>query len=186
MLYSVRMRAAQEGAHEVGGRHISGAERLVRQEEIQKIAGEMIGRALAHSRGQADNITIKVESIPLSHIATAPLLPVRTVDVSNVAAGRQAALAQLVRVGVNPVAAEIGLAKLVALSDSMAGAMILCAATGERLDNYAHKGIRVSRMDIEDSPQYERQLADRGLTNIHVREALVLASKVAAAPKMIA
>ena len=186
MLYSVRMRAAQEGANEVGGRHISGAERLVRQEEIQKIAGEMIGRALAHSRGQADNITIKVESIPLSHIATAPLLPVRTVDVSNVAAGRQAALAQLVRVGVNPVAAEIGLARLVALSDSMAGAMILCAATGERLDNYAHKGIRVSRMDIEDSPQYERQLADRGLTNIHVREALVLASKVAAAPKMIA
>ena len=186
MIYSVRMRAAQGGGHEVGGRHISGAERLVQQEEIQKIAGEMIARASAHSRGQADNIIIKVESIPASHIATAPLLPVRTVDVPNAAAGRQAAVAQLVRVGVNPVAAETGLAKLVALPDSIGGAMILCSVTGERLDNYVHKGIRVSRMDIDDSIRYESQLADQGLTNVHVREALVLASKVAAAPGMIA
>jgi len=37
-LYSVRMRAAQGGPHEKGGHHISGAERIVKLEEVGAIA----------------------------------------------------------------------------------------------------------------------------------------------------
>lgn len=33
MLYSVKMRSAQGGPHEQGGRHISGAERILSEEK---------------------------------------------------------------------------------------------------------------------------------------------------------
>ncbi|MCX7781956.1 MAG: 6-carboxyhexanoate--CoA ligase, partial [Negativicutes bacterium] len=38
MLYTVRMRAAQGGAHESGGRHISGAERLAAAPQLAELA----------------------------------------------------------------------------------------------------------------------------------------------------
>ena len=38
MLYSIRMRSAQGGAHENGGHHISGAERLISKQDLSKIA----------------------------------------------------------------------------------------------------------------------------------------------------
>ena len=37
MHYSVRMRAAQGGSHENGGRHISGAERLIPRELLLEV-----------------------------------------------------------------------------------------------------------------------------------------------------
>ena len=50
-LYSVRMRAAQGGPHEKGGHHISGAERIVKLEEVGAIAQSLADRALYHSKG---------------------------------------------------------------------------------------------------------------------------------------
>ncbi|MPN40940.1 6-carboxyhexanoate--CoA ligase [bioreactor metagenome] len=75
---------------------------------------------------------------------------------------------------------------LTALPDSMRGAILMCAATGTRLDNTAERGIRVSRMDITDETSFSAWLETSQLSNIHVREALVLASKVAAAPDIAA
>ena len=37
MLYSIRMRSAQGGAHEHGGHHISGAERLITTQDLTTI-----------------------------------------------------------------------------------------------------------------------------------------------------
>ena len=49
-LYSVRMRAAQGGPHEKGGHHISGAERIVKLEEVGAIAQSLADRALHQSK----------------------------------------------------------------------------------------------------------------------------------------
>jgi len=186
MLYSVRMRSAQGGAHEAGGRHISGAERLVPEQHIERIAGEMVARALSHSRGSADFINITIDKVRTDELCTVPLLTVKTVDVPHAEAGRKAAMAALVQTGVSEQAVQAGMEALLALPDSMRGAMLLCAETGKRLDGTGQSGVRVSRMDIADDQDYRQCLENLGLTNVHVREALVLASKVAAAPGVVA
>ena len=63
MHFSVRMRAAQGGAHENGGRHISGAERLIPRELLLETTQAMVQRALEHSRGNADFIRLTVEAV---------------------------------------------------------------------------------------------------------------------------
>lgn len=186
MLYSVRMRSARGGAHEAGGRHISGAERLVEKEKIQQIAGEMVARALGHSRGCADFITVTIDAVNPEQVRHVPLLPVTTVDVPDVEAGRKAAMTVLLQSGVSERAVSSAMAALLSLTDSMRGAMLFCKDTGKRLDKAGQAGIRVSRMDIADDRNYHQRLSGLGLTNIHVREALVLASKVAAAPQVAA
>ena len=61
MLYSLRMRSAQGGAHETGGRHISGAERIVSYDRVKEMTNRMLERAFSHTRGQADFINIIVD-----------------------------------------------------------------------------------------------------------------------------
>lgn len=186
MLYSVKMRAAQGGSHEQGGRHISGAERLVVRGKIAETTHAMLERAFSHSRGCADFINIKVEAIATETIVKAPLLPVVTTDVCDVAAGRAVAMSALVEAGVSPLAARSGMDQLLALKDSLRGALLLCAETGRRLDDTGRRGVRVSSMDIADPDGFDQWLARHGLTGIHVREALVLASKVLSAPGIMA
>ena len=170
----------------MGGRHISGAERLVEKERIQQIAGEMVARALEHSRGCADFITVTIDAVNPEQVCRVPLLPVTTVDVPDAEAGRRAAMTILLQSGVSERAVCSAMALLLSLPDSMHGAMLVCRNTGKRLDEAGQAGIRVSRMDIADDQHYRQGLLAQGLTNIHVREALVLASKVAAAPGIVA
>ncbi|VBB07449.1 6-carboxyhexanoate--coa ligase [Lucifera butyrica] len=186
MLYSVRMRAAQGGSHEQGGRHISGAERLVPAEEIARLTGVMIERAMLHSRGRADFINLTIEAMEAAAVKKVPLLPVRTVAESGVETSRLAARRALAGFGVNPVAAEAGFEQLLSLDDSMHGAMLICSQTGRRLDGRGQRGVRVSRMDITEEAAYNNWLRQNGLSGIHVREALVLAAKVAAATEVAA
>lgn len=187
MLYSVRMRAAQGGDHSLGGRHISGAERLARPEEVAAIIQEMLARAMEHSRGRADFVQMTVEEVNPEEIHTVSVLPVTTVQVADTASGREAAKEALVRTGVSPAAADQGIGALAALPDSMRGAILLCAATGKRVDDRHSRGVRVSRMDVANKQAFTALLQKRGLAeNIHAREALVLATKVAAAPGVVA
>ncbi len=186
MLCSVRMRAAQGGSHEEGGKHISGAERLVSKEQLPVIAAAMINRALFHSRGEADFINITVETVPAQNIEEIACLSIVTSKVSGVTAGREAAKAELVRAGVSPAAVLTGMEALAGLRTSMRGAMLLDAQTGKRLDDRGERGIRVSRMDILDEENYIGWLKQQGYDNTHIREATILASKVMAAPGAVA
>lgn len=185
-MYSVRMRSAEGGAHEAGGRHISGAERIVPQEMVAQTANAMLERAFSHTRGKADFINIVVEKIPEDTVQEVPLLSVHTTASLTVNASQQTAQSALVQAGVSPAAAQKGIEALLSLTDSMAGAMLVCAAAGKRLDDTGSRGVRVSRMDIADERGFTTKLTERGINNTHVREALVLASKVAAAPDMVA
>ena len=55
-----------------------------------------------------------------------------------------------------------------------------------RIDGMGERGVRASKMDCVNSRGYDEYMQARGLTGDHVREALVLASKVAGAEGMVA
>ena len=87
MKYSIRMRAAQGGPHENGGRHISGAERILAKDELAGTAGELVSRALHHSKGEADFIRITVDAIPPESIRYIPCLRIDGTRMGQTAAG---------------------------------------------------------------------------------------------------
>lgn len=186
MLYSVKMRSAQGGAHEEGGRHISGAERILPEEQLDYAVLTMLHRAREHERGCADFISLKVEEVKPQEIVYKPLLNFSACRGKTAEEGHKTAIEELVRAGVFPEAACQGMKLLENLKDSMRGAMVLNAETGERLDNMGERGVRASKMDCVDSRGYDEYLQRCGLTGDHVREALVLASKVAGADGMVA
>ena len=168
-LYSVRMRAAQGGPHEKGGHHISGAERIVKLEEVGAIAQSLADRALHHSKGTADFINITVDLIPSNEITYIDCLEVEEHRAKTIAAAHQLAIELLQGSEITEVAIKNAIALLKGLDSSMRGAMLVDATTGKRIDE-GNRGVRVSHMDSFDS----EALGD----NDHMREALVLASKV--------
>ena len=168
-LYSVRMRAAQGGPHEKGGHHISGAERIVKLEEVGAIAQSLADRALHHSKGTADFINITVDVIPANEITYIDCLQVEEHRANTIAEAHQLAIELLQGTHITEVAIENAITLLKELDSSMRGAMLVDATTGKRID-IGNRGVRVSHMDSFDSESLGE--------NEHMREALVLASKV--------
>lgn len=175
-LYSVRMRAAQGGPHEKGGHHISGAERIVKLEEVGAIAQSLADRALHHSKGSADFINITVDLIPPERITYIDCLKVEEHKTSSISESHQLATDLLQGPHISETAVLKAISLLKSLDKSMRGAMLVDAITGERLDT-GDRGVRVSHMDSFDS----YALGD----NEHMREALVLASKVQSADGIV-
>ena len=175
-LYSVRMRAAQGGPHEKGGHHISGAERIVKLEEVGAIAQSLADRALYHSKGTADFINITVDVIPSNEITYIDCLQVEEHRANTIAEAHQLAIELLQGTHITEVAIENAMTFLKELDSSMRGAMLVDATTGKRID-VGNRGVRVSHMDSFDS----ESLGD----NEHMREALVLASKVQSAEGIV-
>ena len=175
-LYSVRMRAAQGGPHEKGGHHISGAERIVKLEEVGAIAQSLAERALHHSKGTADFINITVDLIPPEKITYIDCLKVEEHKTSSISESHQLVTDLLQGPNISEEAVHKAISLLKSLDKSMRGAMLVDAITGERLD-IGNRGVRVSHMDSFDS----YALGD----NEHMREALVLASKVQSADGIV-
>ena len=175
-LYSVRMRAAQGGPHENGGHHISGAERIVKLEEVGAIAQSLAERALHHSKGTADFINITVDLIPQEKISYIDCLRVEEHKTDSIPESHQLATELLQGTTITETAVRKAIGMLKNLDRSMRGAMLVDAISGERLDE-GNRGVRVSHMDSFDS----HALGD----NEHMREALVLASKVQSADGIV-
>jgi 6-carboxyhexanoate--CoA ligase len=173
-------------------RHLSGCERLAVAEDLERLTAEMVGRALRHPRGRAEQIRLSVDLIPAEAICRGRLLDLHTVRVADYRQGRLAAHQQLLSAGVHSQAAAAAIERIAqgAAPDgrSMRGAMLIDAISGARLETDPARGVRASRMDL--TPAAERVLRQRltlqGLDNPHVREALVLATKVLAAPQVVA
>ena len=123
MQFSVKMRSAKGGPHEKGGRHISGAERILEEEDVEKGVVEMLRRARNHQRGKADFISIKVEEIDENQVIFKPLIPVHSCLAENIAQGHAIAKEKLKNSGVSVGAIEKGFNALLALQDSIRGAM---------------------------------------------------------------
>lgn len=186
MLYSMKMRSSLGGMHGKGGRHISGAERIVPEDEVEESVISMLRRARRHERGAADFIQLKVEEVHPEDVVYCPLLPMYQKDTETKDEGRQVAREELLRIGVSREAVESAFRELEALTDSMRGAIVMDALSGKRLDDRAERGVRCSNMDCEDTKEYEEKMSAKGLGGDHPREALVLASKVAYAPGTVA
>lgn len=184
-LYSIRMRAS------AGGNHLSGAERIVRAGNID----EVVRRLLVRSRSKEnfpDQVTINIERLQDLPIRYLTALDVLTISVSDMHNGRTAAARILQRAGVSEQAAAEAIAFLgMGASPSgktMRGAIIMDAASGERLEPDRERGVRVSRFDWTDEAftTVDSRLAALALTHHRTREALSLATKVAHAPGVVA
>lgn len=185
-LYSIRMHAHS------GGTHLSGAERIVAETDLERTASCLLRRAMTHARGRAERVQITVDALDPEAIGRGTLPDLTTVAVADYLQGRAAALDLLVEAGVAAAAARSAMETLAAGAAPgggvMRGAMLVDAVSGERLEPDRARGVRVSRMDLTVAA--ERELRERlqkaGLDNPHVREALVLAGKVLGGPGVVA
>ena len=175
--YSLKMRASQqvgegELKHE---QHISGAERIVGRDSVEAVCSAMVRRAMNHSKGDPDFINVKIEKVHESDIQILKALPVTRVDVETWQEGLEKAF------GLIGAAAGVRekLPELLRETFPMRGAMLYDIATGERLEPDHERGVRATYMDALHSSEVD------GCKN-HFNEAIVLATKVANAPGMVA
>lgn len=184
-LYNIKMRAAQGGSHEKGGKHISGAERIVPEENILLTISHLLERSLTHSKGKADFINISLEEI--KEIEYIPSLPITTLEVNNYLEGRKCVIQCLKNIGLSHQQAHTILTNLIDGPD-IRGAMLIDIHSLKRLEPNLNRGVRATGMDWDQNIYLPlNSLLDReGINNNHVREALALASKVARAPGIIA
>ena len=168
--YSIKMRASK------GGMHVSGAERIIPQQDISPAISALAERALHHGLGRADFINIKMEEVLPTELEYLDALPVSTRPAPTIE-GSFAIMRQIL--------GELGLAdKADELIDlfrhvhPMRGAVLYDVATGQRLEPDQERGIRVTYMDAEGA-------SSSNSNKDHFREAIVLATKVINAPGII-
>ena len=171
--------------------HLSGAERLVAAGRIAGTVQDLLDRALGKGI-PPDEIVVTIDALGGHAVRTCRALDLLAVMLSDRDECRMAALRMLTRAGVSSNACEqafLHLERGAATSGgNMRGAMIMDAATGERLEPDGDRGVRVSRYDWSDeaSAEVSRELARLGLAHFRTKEALALATKVAHAPGVIA
>ena len=172
------MRASQqvgegEQKHE---QHISGAERIVGRDSVEAVCSAMVKRAMTHSKGDPDFINVKIEKVHESDIQILKALPVTRVDVESWQEGLEKAFGLI---GDAAAGVREKLPELLRETFPMRGAMLYDIATGVRLEPDHERGVRATYMDALHSSEVD------GCKN-HFNEAIVLATKVANAPGMVA
>ncbi len=174
------MRASQ------GDRHISGAEGLYNEEDIEKIVKSYLSRALNHDRGKPSQITITIEELN-----EAPLLieslPVYTIDLKSNEEAWNFIKIFLKRLNISEKAIKTA-TELIHDSEAMRGASILTQHSSRRLEHDLRRGVRATRLGITNDARSALTgvLEEHGLNRTVVLEAIVLASKVAHAPEVVA
>ncbi|HHY21073.1 MAG TPA: 6-carboxyhexanoate--CoA ligase [Bacilli bacterium] len=182
-LWSVKMRAARGKRHELGGTHISGAERIVTETEIEQMTNSLIRRALSHSKGVADFIQVSLERVKAEEIDFIAPLPVYTSNTTTMEESRAEVVVKLQGIGIEKEKAE-KLLSLMPSASGMRGAMIVDVHRLERIDGYGERGVRLTGMDyVENGFSY---LPLELQTNTNFCEALALASKAQHAPGIVA
>nr|WP_320131420.1 6-carboxyhexanoate--CoA ligase [uncultured Holophaga sp.] len=165
----MKMRAAEED------RHVSGAERILTREELEPTVSALVRRALTHTKGDPDRIHLKIERLRESDLLRLPPLPVRTVEVATPEEGHRVLRTLLDAEGLAR-APEI-LARFPE-SYGMRGAMLLDVQSLRRLEPDPARGVRATYMDYAGGGSLSEGKQ-------HFREALALATKVAAAPGIV-
>ncbi|WCK54551.1 6-carboxyhexanoate--CoA ligase [Aneurinibacillus sp. Ricciae_BoGa-3] len=184
-MYSIRMRAAEGGPHEQGGLHISGGETLVPKVLLEETTKNMLQKALNHSRGDADFIQVIVEKISSNEVVSLAPLSVTTEAVKSVEEGHHRSVEILQSLGVSNKAITNGMG-LLKSTTNFRGAVVLSASSGERLDDRGLRGVRATRMGWSHEGYARWSALYAELASPRIAEAIVLATKVAHAPFMIA
>lgn len=186
MKYSIKMRSAKGGPHEEGGKHISGAERILNEDEIEKELINVYRRAITHERGKPDFINFKIERIEEKDIIYQKRLEIVQHEVKDNIEGLELAKSLLEENKVSKKAAEEGINRLLNLKESIHGAMLIDKDTGERIDNKGIHGVRVTGIASADIDKYRQSLEKDGRVGLHLEEALILASKIASCKGIVA
>ncbi len=178
--YSLKMRASQQigEGDQKREQHISGAERIVSREAVEAVCSAMARRALTHSKGDPDFINIKIEKVCERDIQILKALPITRVDVDSWQQGLDKAF-ELIDEAAELKDFRKKLPELLRETFPMRGAMLYDIATGERLEPDHERGVRATYMDALRSSDVDSQ-------KNHFNEAIVLATKVANAPGMVA
>lgn len=173
-LYCLKMRASQD----VGGKqvHISGAEKIVDEKQLNPFVDALIERGLNHDKGKADFMNIKIEKAD-NDIEYLDALEVTTVEVDNYIDGINEIKKFLEEIGVKDKERVLEFLKE---TYAMRGAMLLDVNTFERLEENKERGIRATYMDQERSG-VSLVVCEKN----HYEEAIVLATKVANCPGII-
>ena len=193
-LWSVRMRASRQvqsqkskvKSPKTNEIHISGAEGLYELSEIPEITKDYSLRAMDHPRGRPDRILITIERVTQKP-RMAPLLPNITVQCDSPDAARKIIQGLLLTAGISRKAIHCGM-RVVACRAAMHGAALVQSGSAVRMEPDRQRGVRVSRLGIlrEGEKRLSRRLARHGINTTTVKEALVLASKVALCPHVLA
>lgn len=188
--YSLKMRASQQAGdgEQRHKQHISGAERIVARENVEAVCSAMVRRAMTHSKGDPDFINVKIEKVHESDIQILKALHVTRINVDTWQEGLEKAF-DLIGQAVDSAASNAGgstindfankLPELLRETFPMRGAMLYDIATGRRLEPDQTRGVRATYMDAL------RGNAVDSCKN-HFNEAIVLATKVANAPGIVA
>ena len=178
-IYSLKMRASKHtGSIQ---EHVSGAEKILPQQELPQQMEALLSRALHHAKGKADFINLKIEAISPENLQYIEALPVSTHEAANPAEGRQFMCQIMTKLGLTPDKCQ-KILELFQATYGMRGAMLLDVDTLERLEPDQQRGIRATYMD-SIAPKGEAKTICDGKN--HFQEALVLASKVLSAPNII-
>lgn len=169
-LFSVKMRAAKNN------KHISGAEKIITKTDLDSTLSCMTKRALEHDLGTADFINLKIEALPQEDIRLLPALPVSSHMCTSMTESFAVMAQKLQELGIT---APQPLINMLQTCHNMRGAILYDIRTGKRTEPDLQRGVRVTYMD---STLNTAGLAHKN----HFCEALVLATKVAHAPGMLA
>lgn len=174
-LFCLKMRASEE----VNGKniHISGAEKIVNEQQLASYTNSLLERGLHHSKGKADYINIKIEKMKRDEVVYLDALPVSTFEVATYQEGRQ----EIIR-ALKDLKLENAEQILDCLQDTygMRGAMLLDVKTLQRLEPDLERGIRATYMDQERGNDVQL-VAEKN----HYAEAIVLATKVVNCPGIV-
>jgi 6-carboxyhexanoate--CoA ligase len=185
-LFSVRMHSSSRNAH------LCGAERIVPKETLRETIDLMADRALVRGDRDLASISIRVDALDPEGIRHVSLLPIRTDECSEAEEAVNKAIGLLRQAGVTESVARQALHSLAQGGSpgggNMRGAMLVETRTGSRMEPDSERGVRVTRMDLASDAreQLESRLADLQLQHPRVLDAVVLASKVAAIPGIVA
>ncbi len=171
-MLSLRMRA------ELKGQHVSGAERLIKPDQLEKTIKELIKRPKAY-----DKMVITLERIDKVY-AVEKALPIYSYDFKEVEKAHAFAVELLQKEGVRDAVAWRAVELLKEgpnpKGGNMRGAVLMDLQTGERLEPDMERGIRTVRVDWRDRKAVIEALKRRGIKRrylMRLLDALALATK---------
>lgn len=171
--YSLKMYARKN----VNGEnlHLSGAERILGKTDIANATTALIERGFNHEKGEADFINLKIEEIDEDDILYLPALAVSKIACENPVMAKNFVVSKLAQLGIDN---GEKIYDLIEANPNLSGAMLVDADTLCPLGDCNERGIRATFMDS----------ASGGLKKFknHFAEALILATKVAYCPNIIA
>jgi len=197
-MWNIRMRASRQKSRErrkedkdavtlaASEEHISGAEVICTWKEIQQTVQAYVDRAITHPRGKPDRIVITIEQMSKTPKVIAAL-PVMTVKCGSSSRAKVIISMFLRASGISERAIASALL-ILQNRQTMRGASLMLASSGRRVEPDAQRGVRASRFGIARPAEkaLSAQLNTMGINTQTVREALVLASKVASCRDVVA